>query len=260
MSKTSREMAALLTCCGVLSFALATGTWVGVVDMMAEAEAQEAEWARQQEAQEAEWKRQQEALAEADTQIAKLKREIDSLEQSRNEAAGWDNPISAYCTQIDARSTRDMATAAAFSREAWKRELDHLVAVIKESWEYRRGINLDVSEEWLAEHESRLDQYREAVDEEADAMANMIFDEWEAGWWGSAATIALASSEAEIYRSATVRLLDSFAGPHEWEKVYDYHFDETVVNELREYFGDPVNVVGIQMFPPISEMMGGDGP
>lgn len=204
------------------------------------------------------------ALREKGNAVEELKEQVEGLEkrlqyEERNleQVAGWDNPISAYCSGIDARSTYGMSTAAAFSREAWKRELDHLIDTIKEKWESDAATGAD--QEWLTSYESKLDRYRQAVEEEVNSITGIISDEWNIGQRGSMASVSIPSSAAEIYRRATLRLLDTFAGPHEWEKVYTYHFDETVVSELRDFFLDPDNSAGIQMFPPISEMMGDDG-
>lgn len=242
MRKENIKFYLAVTCCGVLT--------VGVLF-------QGVTTHREKEGMALALQEKGDVIEELKEQVEALEKQLQYEERNLDLIAGWDNPISEYCSQIDARSTYDMSTAAAFSREAWKRELDHLIDTIREKWETRTEIEID--EQWLTEYESRLDRYRQTVEEEAEIISGIISDEWEIGWRGSMASISVPNSQAEVYRSATLHLLDTFAGPHEWEKVYTYHFDETVVSELREYFHDPSNVAGIQMFPPISEALGGDG-
>lgn len=245
-----REKVLPMALCGcVLALCVSAGVAVYFWQESREAEAQLAAAREQIETLET-------TLSQNQEQLARMEEELKYAQLKYEWATETDNPIDRYryASGRDSGSTTyEMSANAAFFREAWKQEFEHLVNKVKED----RQSNPRMEEQWVAEYCQELDRYRSAVEAQVDSMVNLILLEWDVGYKGTSASIAIPGYASSIYRNGTLELLDNFSEPFEWQKVYSYAFDEDTVTQIREKVGDPLaeRMPGEQLFPPLSQVL-----
>ena len=96
------------------------------------------------------------------------------------------------------------------------------------------------------------------VERQVEQAADMVLMQWDRGMTGTMGAIVAPYVAAEVYRQGTFLLLNAYyCSGLDWQSYYPFGFDDEIVTELREKFQDPYDIQGKQIFPPISQVLGG---
>lgn len=241
-----REKVLPAALCGcLLALCVSVGLAVHFWQESREAEAQLAAALVQVERMETQLFQTRVQLDRAEEEKAVAEKERDHAQLQYEQTAERNNPIDwyRYGNRGIAITTAEMSINNAFFGEAWKRELDHVLAVIIEEME-------------LSEEESQcLDRYRQSAEVAGESLVGLIGLMYSNGHIGSIAVPNAEQAIASTYKQYTMELLNTYYFAFGYERYYHFAFDDAFVTEWREKSGGGITASGEQLFPPLSQVL-----